>query len=140
MIFVGDDWAEDHHDVHLMDDNGARLASRRPPEGLVGIGELHELLAGHAQEPGQVVVGIETDRGLWVSALSAAGYQVYAINPLAAARYRDRHGDGRPRAAIHFCTRIEEHSHTFRRAVCGRVHESRGTQTSMLLVRITAML
>src|SRR6266403_1336248 len=91
MIFVGDDWAEDHHDVHLMDDNGARLASRRLPEGLAGIGELHELLAGHAQEPGQVVVGIETDRGLWVSALSAAGYQVYAINPLAAARYRDRH-------------------------------------------------
>src|SRR6202165_2393045 len=91
MIFVGDDWAEDHHDVHLMDDNGARLASRRLPEGLAGIGELHELLAGHAQEPGQVVVGIETDRGLWVSALSAAGYQVFAINPLAAARYRDRH-------------------------------------------------
>src|ERR1700694_3074918 len=91
MIFVGDDWAEDHHDVHLMDDNGARLASRRLPEGLVGIGELHVLLAGHAQEPGQVVVGIETDRGLWVGALTAAGYQVFAINPLAAARYRDRH-------------------------------------------------
>jgi Transposase/Transposase IS116/IS110/IS902 family len=37
------------------------------------------------------VIGIETDRGLWVTALVAAGYQVYAINPMAAARYRDRH-------------------------------------------------
>jgi len=91
MIFVGDDWAEDHHDVHVMDTTGARLGTRRLPEGLPGIGQLHELLAQHADEPGQVVVGIETDRGLWVQALLAAGYQVYAINPLAAARYRDRH-------------------------------------------------
>jgi len=63
VIFVGDDWAEDHHDVHLMDESGARLASRRLSEGLAGIGELHQLLARHAQEPGQVVIGIETDRG-----------------------------------------------------------------------------
>jgi transposase len=91
MIFVGDDWAEDHHDVHLMDESGARLASRRLPEGLAGIGEFHQLVAHHAGDSGQVVIGIETDRGLWVSALVGAGYQVYAINPMAAARYRDRH-------------------------------------------------
>src|SRR5271163_1785757 len=66
VIFVGDDWAEDHHDVHLMDESGARLASRRLPEGLAGIGEFHQLLARHAEEPEQVVIGIETDRGLWV--------------------------------------------------------------------------
>jgi Transposase len=64
VIFVGDDWAEDHHDVHLMDETGARLASRRLPEGLTGIGEFHQLLARHAEEPDQVVIGIETDRGL----------------------------------------------------------------------------
>src|SRR6202790_1412004 len=91
MIFVGDDWAEDHHDVYLMDEAGRRLASRRLPEGLTGIRGLHELVAAHAEEPEQAVIGIETDRGLWVGALSAAGYQVYAINPLAVARYRDRH-------------------------------------------------
>lgn len=91
MIFVGDDWAEDHHDVHVMDQAGNRLVSRRLSEGLAGIGKLHELLAEHADEPDQVVIGIETDRGLWVAALSAAGYQVYAVNPLAVARYRDRH-------------------------------------------------
>ena len=91
MIFIGDDWAEDHHDVYLMDEAGRRLASRRLPEGLTGIRGLHELVAAHAEEPEQAVIGIETDRGLWVGALSAAGYQVYAINPLAVAHYRDRH-------------------------------------------------
>ena len=91
MLFVGDDWAEDHHDVYLMNEAGVRLASRRLPEGLAGIGRLHELIAEHAQDPSQVMIGIETDRGLWVDAVTAAGYQVFAVNPLAAARYRDRH-------------------------------------------------
>jgi Transposase/Transposase IS116/IS110/IS902 family len=86
MIFIGDDWA-----VYLMDEAGKRLASRRLPEGLAGVRQLHELISTHAEEPDQVVVGVETDRGLWVGALAAAGYQVFAINPLAAARYRDRH-------------------------------------------------
>jgi transposase len=91
MLFVGDDWAEDHHDVYLMNETGERLASRRLPEGLAGIRVLHGLIAEHAEDPARVVVGIETDRGLWVDALTAADYQVFAINPLAAARYRDRH-------------------------------------------------
>jgi transposase len=91
MLFVGDDWAEDHHDVYLMNDTGDRLAGRRLPEGLAGIRVFHELVAAHAEEPAQVMIGIETDRGLWVDALTGAGYQVFAINPLAAARYRDRH-------------------------------------------------
>lgn len=90
-IFVGDDWAEAHHDVHVMNQSGDELASRRLVEGLDGIGRLHELIAQHADDPAEVVVGIETDRGLWVDALVAAGYQVYAINPLAVSRYRDRH-------------------------------------------------
>jgi transposase len=91
---MGDDWAEDHHDVHLMNDDGKKLASRRLPEGLDGIRAFHELVADHVSDPDEVVVGIETDRGLWVTALVAAGYQVYAINPLAASRYRDRHNVG----------------------------------------------
>ena len=91
MIFVGDDWAEAHHDVCVLDEHGEQLAKRRVPEGLAGIGQLHALLAEHASEPCEVVIGIETDRGLWVAALLEAGYQVYAINPFAASRYRDRH-------------------------------------------------
>ncbi len=62
------------------------------PEGVDGIARFHELVSRHAQEPGEVVAGIETDRGLFVSALVAAGYQVFAVNPMPASRYRDRHG------------------------------------------------
>lgn len=91
MIFVGDDWAEDHHDVFVMDAQGQKLALRRLPEGIEGIRAFHALIGGHVDDPGQVGVGIETDRGLWVNALTAAGYLVYAINPKAAARYRERH-------------------------------------------------
>ena len=57
------------------------LAARRIADGLAGVGELHLLVAAHAADPGQVAVGIETDRGLLVGALLAAGYQVYAVNP-----------------------------------------------------------
>jgi transposase len=91
MIFVGDDWAEDHHDVYAMDESGTRLALRRLPEGLAGIRQLHALIGEYVEDPDEVVIGIETDRGLWVDALSAAGYQLFAINPLAVARYRERH-------------------------------------------------
>src|ERR1700730_10562057 len=92
MIFVGDDWAEGHHDVWVMNQDGQRLAAEQIPEGHAGVARMHSLLATYAEEPEQVVVGIETDHGLWVEALAAAGYQVYAINPLAASRYRERHG------------------------------------------------
>lgn len=90
-VFVGDDWAEAHHDVHLMNDAGEQLARRRLPEGLDGIAGFHAMVADHAADPSEVVVGIETERGMWVQALIAVGYTVYAINPLSVSRYRDRH-------------------------------------------------
>jgi len=94
VLFVGDDWAEDHHDVELMDPTGRRLAKTRLPEGVAGITALHELIGRHLIEDAdtaEVLIGIETDRGPWVQALIAAGYRVYAINPLQVARYRERH-------------------------------------------------
>lgn len=95
MLFIGDDWAEAHHDIEIVNEEGKVVARRRLPEGVVGIAKLHELVAdqlGDLDEPDQVVVGIETDRGPWVQALIAAGYVVFAINPLQVARYRQRHG------------------------------------------------
>jgi transposase len=94
LLFVGDDWAETHHDVELMDAAGRRLARARLPEGVAGIARLHAMLGeqlGEAADAAEVVVGIETDRGPWVLALIAAGYRVFAVNPLQAARYRERH-------------------------------------------------
>lgn len=94
MIFVGVDWAEAHHDVCVLDAEGKVLGRRKVADTFAGLGELHALVAQHLgddDEADQVVVGIEKDRGLIVTALIAAGYQVYGINPMASARYRDRH-------------------------------------------------
>ena len=94
-LFVGDDWAEDHHDVELMNEQGRVLARKRLPEGVAGIARLHELIGeqlGEGAEDAEVVIGTETDRGPWVAALVAAGYTVYGVNPLQASRYRERHG------------------------------------------------
>lgn len=94
MLLIGDDWAEDHHDVEVQDQAGRKLAAARLPEGVEGIATLHELLAKHGGadlDPASVVVGIETDRGSWVQALVAAGYQVYAINPRQVARFKERY-------------------------------------------------
>jgi hypothetical protein len=88
VLFVGDDWAEADHDIEIRDETGRRRVRRRLPEGIGGIALLHELIGHHAadsedaDDPAQVVIGIETDRGPWVQALLAAGYQVFAINPM----------------------------------------------------------
>jgi transposase len=91
MIYLGIDWAEAHHDVCLLDDAGTRLGKARVPDGIEGLARIHELVGEHAADPLTVVVGIETDRGLLVQGLVATGYQVYALNPFAVSRYRDRH-------------------------------------------------
>lgn len=94
-LFVGDDWAEDHHDIEVMDATGRRLAKARLPEGVAGMTRLHQILgeaAGDDADEAEFLVGIETDRGPWVRALVTAGYTVLAVNPLQAARFRDRLG------------------------------------------------
>ena len=110
MLLVGIDWAERHHDVCVMAADGSVLAGERIADGVAGVARLHELIAGHASDPAEVVVGIETDRGLLV-------YQVIAVNPLAASRYRERHtisraksdrGDARMLADV---VRTDRHHH-----------------------------
>lgn len=95
-LFVGDDWAEDHHDIELMDGSGRRLSKARLPEGVAGMARLHAMIGKQLDdtddEDAEVVIGIETDRGPWVTALVAAGYAVFAVNPLQAAEFRRRLG------------------------------------------------
>jgi transposase len=134
-----------------MDEAGTLLATGRVPEGVEGLARLHEMVSAHAAEPSEVAVGIETDRGLLVAALVATGYRVYAINPMAASRYRDRHqvsgaksdpGDAKVLADL---VRTDRHNH---REVAGdselaeaikvlaRAHQrmvwARGRQTNQL--------
>jgi transposase len=77
--------------VHVQDEQGRRLAGGRLPGGAGGIARFHDMAGAHAEEPREVVIGIETDRGLFVAALIAAGYRVFAVNPMPVSRYRDRH-------------------------------------------------
>ena len=86
VVFVGDDWASEHHDIEVQDAEGRVLVRRRLLEGVEGLAALHGLLGEHVEAAAEVVVGIETERGPWVAALVAAGYRVYAINPLSVAR------------------------------------------------------
>ena len=151
MIFVGVDWAEAHHDVHLADDEGRRLATARLPEGVEGIARFHELVGAHVQDPGEVLIGIETDRGLFVSALVGAGYGVYAVNPKSTSRYRDRHSTSGaksdPGDAQVLCdmVRTDRHRHRLMAAdsaeveaikVLARAHQSmvwsKGRQSNLL--------
>lgn len=93
MLYVGDDWAEDHHDVEVMDQSGRTVGKAKLPEGVAGIARLHAMIGKHLgedAESAQVTIGIEIDRGPWVRALVAAGYTVIGVNPLQAARYRER--------------------------------------------------
>jgi transposase len=93
-FFLGNDWAEEHHDVELQNESGKVLVRAKLPEGITGIARLHAMIGEHLgdEDEAEVIVGIETERGPWVQALVAAGYRVYPVNPLQVARFRERLG------------------------------------------------
>jgi len=116
-VFVGHDWAEAHHDIYVEDGNGRRLEQARLSEGIEGVARFHDLVAGHVDDPTEVIVATETDRGLFVGALVAAGYTVLAVNPMSTSRYRERHstsgaksdpGDAKALAGL---ARTDAHNH-----------------------------
>jgi len=91
-VYCGIDWAEDHHDIALVDRDGKLLARRRISDDAAGLAALLALLAEHGDTADErIPVAIETPRGLLVACLRATGRQVYPINPMSVARYRDRH-------------------------------------------------
>lgn len=132
MIYVGIDWSEDHHDVEVLDESGGRLAVARFGSGVEGLGSFHELIAEHSDDPSQVVIGIETDRGLWVTALVATGYLVYAVNPRSVARYRERHSvsgaksDAGDRKVLADLVRTDRHNH---RPIAGDTPQAEAVKT-----------
>ena len=98
-VFCGVDWAEDHHDVAVIDTDGTLLAKARIGDDMAGLAQLLGLLAEHGDSPEDPIpVAIETSRGLLVACLRATGRRVFAINPLAVARYRERHSVARKKS------------------------------------------
>jgi transposase len=117
QVFVGLDWAEVHHDVFVEDAAGTRLGSGRVADRVEGVARFHELVAGHVDDPAEVVIATESDRGLFIGALIAAGYTVLAVNPMSTSRYRQRHstsgaksdpGDAKALAEL---ARTDAHNH-----------------------------
>ncbi|MEF2162526.1 IS110 family transposase, partial [Pseudomonas aeruginosa] len=98
-LFCGIDWADDHHDVALVDAVGTVVAERRVANDPRGFAELVELLIACGEQPGDLApVAIESSKGLFVAALVASGRAVFAINPLATSRYRDRYRSSRAKS------------------------------------------
>ncbi|KPI01966.1 transposase IS111A/IS1328/IS1533 [Actinobacteria bacterium OK006] len=99
MTYCGIDWAEKTHDVALVDDTGQLVAKRHITDDASGYKILLDLLAEHGDsEENPIPVAIETSRGLLVAVLRTGTRKVFAINPLAAARYRDRHAVSRKKS------------------------------------------
>jgi transposase len=93
LLLVGIDWADDHHDAALMDEQGTILDEFRLTHDVDGVDLLHERIANHhdaATNQAQVLVAIETSHGMLVHDLVSSGYTVYALNPKAVNRYKDR--------------------------------------------------
>jgi transposase len=91
-VYCGIDWSEDHHDIALVDRDGKLLARRRISDDPAGLAALLDLLAEHGDSADDLIpVAIETPRGLLTACLRATGRPVYPVNPMAVARYRDRH-------------------------------------------------
>ncbi|MEV6537330.1 IS110 family transposase [Streptomyces sp. NPDC051639] len=99
LIYCGIDWAEKTHDVALVDDSGQLVAKRHITDDAAGYKILLDLLAEYGDtEEAPIPVAIETSRGLLVSVLRTGKRPVFAINPMAAARYRDRHSVSRKKS------------------------------------------
>ena len=117
-VYCGIDWAEAHHDLALVDENGLVLAKRRIGDDLTGFNELLRLLAEHGDcAEDQIPIAIETSRGLFVACLIATGRDVVEINPMAAARYRERtavtrtKSDGADALMLANVLRTDRHAH-----------------------------
>ncbi|MFF4694285.1 IS110 family transposase [Streptomyces chattanoogensis] len=95
----GIDWAEDHHDIAVVDSDARLLGKLRISDDAAGFQDLLQLLAQHGDSPDNPVrIAIETSRGLLAACLRASGRHVYAVNPMAVARYRDRHAVSRKKS------------------------------------------
>lgn len=117
-LFCGIDWAEAHHDVAIIDGDGHLVAKKRitdDPEGFADLIGMLTVAGDNAENP--IPVAIETPRGLLVSALRATGRAVYSINPLAVARYRERHSVARSKSdhadamTLAHILRVDAHLH-----------------------------
>jgi transposase len=91
MWYAGIDWADQHHEVVVIDEAGQRVAALRVAHTAEGLAELTTFLRGLgdvAARPEQLACLVETSHGLLISALLEAGLSVYPVNPKTVDRHR----------------------------------------------------
>jgi transposase len=84
--FAALDWAKDHHDVIVVDRNGALVAEFRFAHTAQGWAQFNQ----HMEKFGRCPIAIETSSGPAVDQLLQRAYPIYPLNPKAAQRYRER--------------------------------------------------
>jgi transposase len=154
-VYVGIDWAEDHHDVHVTDDSAGLLDTFSIPHSYEGMESLRRRLSKFAGNPEQILIAIESHQGLLIYSLLESGYQVYPINPKAMDRYRDRYrmssSKSDPKDAMVLANILRTDLHLYkplpRETVADarlrqltRSHKSLGQQKTKLLNQLTTQL
>jgi transposase len=86
--YVGFDWAQDHHDVVIVDRSGQIVADFEIKHSAAGWRRWGQQVA--ALGAGAVAVCVETSQGLFIEQLLASGVNVYPIAPLSSKAYRER--------------------------------------------------
>ena len=154
-VYIGIDWADDHHDIHVTDDSAAPLDSFSIPHSYDGMKKLRGRLGKSSSDPGNVLVAVESHQGLLIYALLEAGYLVYPINPKAMDRYRDRYrmssSKSDPKDAMVLANILRTDLHLYKRLPretvadarlrqLTRSHKSLGQQKTKLLNQLTTQL
>lgn len=88
MFFVGIDWADKHHDVFIMNEQGKESASFRIEHSQQGLEVLWKHISDIATCKEDIFFALETDKGLLINSLLEKGYTVYALNPQAVSKTR----------------------------------------------------
>ncbi|HEX9413787.1 MAG TPA: IS110 family transposase, partial [Ktedonobacterales bacterium] len=95
MWYAGIDWADEHHDAVVLDEQGQRVGACRvthTPEGLAQLITFLQGTVASAPEPQELACLIETTHGLLITALLDAGLAVYPVNPKTVDRRRKPSG------------------------------------------------
>jgi transposase len=92
VFFTGIDWADDHHDIAVLDQQGQLVGSLRVSHSPAGLAQLKAFLLGIAGDPQQTPCFVETNHGLLISSLLEAGFPVYPLNPKTVDRRRKASG------------------------------------------------
>jgi transposase len=154
-VYVGIDWADDHHDVYVTDDSAAALDSFNISHSHEGMDKLINRVVKFSADRESVLVAVESHQGLLIYALLEAGYLVYPINPKAMSRYRDRYrmssSKSDPKDAMVLANILRTDLHLYkplpretatdaRLRQLTRSHKSLGQQKTKLLNQLTTQL